>query len=87
MFMYKNLERQLHGQGLVGRRSSALLLCVVMSACGGSSGGNGDGTVGTVDKETTVSNWTLVAATEADLTSYFRTALGSTSAKSGLGGV
>ena len=87
MFMYANSKRQNHGQGLVGWRASALLLCVVMSACGGGSGGNGGGTIGTVDKETTVSNWTLVAATEVGLTSYFRTTLGSSSAKSGLGGV
>ena len=87
MFMYKNSQRQLHGQGLVRWRASALLLCVVMSACGGGIGGNGGGTIGTVEKEITVSNWTLVAATEVGLTSYFRTALGSSSAKSGLGGV
>jgi len=63
-------------------RVAALLASLVVSACGG--GGSGVGAI--IDPAPIVSSWTLVLATEADLTSYFRTALGS-AAKSSLNGV
>jgi hypothetical protein len=51
-------------------RTATLLSCLVLSACGGGGGG------AVVEKEPVVSSWTLVPATQAGLTDYFRTALG-----------
>lgn len=81
MTTYHFSHRQGRCQALVEWRLAALLVTLVLSACGGGSGGGA-----TVDPAPVVKSWTLVPATEEGLTSYFRTALGS-STKSSLSNV